>query len=559
MVLNELIKQYKEQFDIVDVINLNECLTQPSYYIWLKKKLLGIFKEEYNPNERILFYLTVDNANAHLIFKMLAYILNKDIDISNFFFVVACNNNLEKYKDALESNTNDTVPVKFVQIDDVVETINTNENNDNMAYGYNSWTPVKTSELELTDFDISLLRDSKTFCIYPWIHLHAYPTGDAWPCCGAEMKAGPCGNTHDNTLKELWNSDKMKELRTNMLAGKKNELCSRCYEQDEHGFFSMRKSANKHHGHHIGRVQDTQPDGTYDNFHMTYIDVRFSNLCNLSCRSCGHIFSSSWFKDQVALNPGYEKDHKALNIAGRFENDLLEQILEHIDYVEQIYFAGGEPLMMEEHYIILEELVKRKRFNVRLIYNTNFTRTNLKGKSVFEYWKLFDSVSVGASLDAMGERAEYLRKGTKWADVEQNRKNMMRICPDVDFYISSTLSIFNSLHIVDFHRDWVEKGFIKPQDFNVNILQDPAEYRIDIAPKDLKNRIIKKYEEHLEWLRDNDELNRASTGFESAIKYIQNNNEFLVDPFLHKTKQLDNIRNENLYTVFPELAGIDVL
>ena len=44
---------------------------------------------------------------------------------------------------------------------------------------------------------------------------------------------------------------------------------------------------------------------------------------------------------------------------------------------------------MEEHYKILDELVKRNRFDVRLIYNTNFTHTKLKNNSVFEYWKLF--------------------------------------------------------------------------------------------------------------------------------------------------------------------------
>jgi hypothetical protein len=168
---------------------------------------------------------------------------------------------------------------------------------------------------------------------------------------------------------------------------------------------------------------------------------------------------------------------------------MWEQLEPHLDYVEQIYFAGGEPLLMEEHYNILDELVRRGRFDVRLIYNTNFTHTDLKGKSVFEYWKQFNSVAVGASLDAMGPRAEYIRKGTDWAVVEQNRRDMMRICPKVDFYISPTLSIINAWSITDFHRDWVEKGLLKPQDLNVNILQDPAYLRIDIAPVDYKQQI----------------------------------------------------------------------
>jgi sulfatase maturation enzyme AslB (radical SAM superfamily) len=179
--------------------------------------------------------------------------------------------------------------------------------------------------------------------------------------------------------------------------------------------------------------------------------------------------------------------------------DMWEQLEPHLDYVEQIYFAGGEPLLMDEHYRILDELVRRKRFDVKLIYNTNFTHTDLKGKSVFEYWKQFDSVAVGASLDGMDAYAEYIRKGTDWSVVEQNRQNMMQVCPNVDFYISPPLSIMNARHLPEFHRNWVERGFIRPQDLNVNILQDPLHYRIDIAPAEYKEQLLSNFTNHINW------------------------------------------------------------
>ena len=96
---------------------------------------------------------------------------------------------------------------------------------------------------------------------------------------------------------------------------------------------------------------------------------------------------------------------------------------------------------MEEHYRLLNELIKRGRSDVRLIYNTNFSQLTYKKTNVLELWREFNSVSVGASLDAMGAHAEYIRKGTKWSQVEQNREQMLKICPNVDFYISPTLSI----------------------------------------------------------------------------------------------------------------------
>lgn len=415
-------------------------------------------------------------------------------------------------------------------------------------YKYNSADLVKP--VEITEREEFLLKDSKTFCIYPWIHLHAYPTGEAYPCCHAEM-AYPVGNARYKTLEEIYRDAPMRGLRDDMLNERPNPACGRCYEQEESGFFSGRRSANKHHGHHIKRIDD-------DKFQMSYWDIRFSNLCNLSCRSCGHIFSSSWYQDQAKLAGGNWADqNKALNYAGRTSTDMWEQLIPHLDYVEQIYFAGGEPLMMAEHYNILDELERRGRFDVRLIYNTNFTQTKLKDRTVFDYWKRFKSVAVGASLDAMGPRAEYIRKGTEWAIVERNREQMMEICPNVDFYISPTLSIMNALHLPDFHRSWVNKGYIKPQDLNVNILQDPAHFRIDIAPTDYKEKINIKYQDHLDWLRPLDPLQRATVGFESAINYLHaNDNTHLIDQFWRKTHELDNIRGENILEVIPELQAL---
>ena len=427
-----------------------------------------------------------------------------------------------------------------------------------MGYNYNSIRPLKIKLQDLTKSQQQLLLESKNFCIYPWVHLFVEPNGSVYPCCGTDYQNdNQLGNTNQSDMKTIWNSQPMRELRLRMIYNQPSETCKRCYETEAAGFFSMRNSANKHHGHHIARVDSTASDGTVDQFSMIYWDVRFSNLCNLRCRSCGPSFSSSWFQDQLQIAPNYADQHKAMIFAGKYETDLWEQLIEHIDHVEQIYFAGGEPMMMDEHYRILEELVRRGRFDVRLIYNTNFTQTKLKDRYVFDYWKKFHSVSVGASLDAMDDRGEYIRKGTDWAEVEENRRKMMEVCPDVDFYISATLSILNALHLPDFHRTWSNLGLIHPRDFNVNILTDPKHYRLDIAPKDFKKEVEKKYQTHLAWLTPQDSLRRASNGYESAIKFMMaTDNTHLIDQFWRKTHELDNIRQENIMNIIPELAAL---
>ena len=552
-------EQMHTQYEVVGTIDLDQWTDDYEKSVeWLHDSCKRVYRTVYEENQRIVFlhthdYYVKNSESVGIILKNVQIALN-DTDISNYFCVIRSSNpDIAEEMQTINLLSSDPVQVKFEHQPGQFRKISLDRHpySQKEHYQYGSANPIK---IKLNDLDAQqqfLLTESKTFCMYPWVHLHAWPTGEAYPCCHAEMGVGRVGNCRTNTLEEIWTGAPMQQLRADMLSETPNAACGRCYEQEKSGFFSGRQSANKHHGHHIKKLE-TNP------FEMTYWDIRFSNLCNLKCRSCGHIFSSQWYQDQARLAGGnWKQKNTVLNYAGRTETDMWEQLEPHLDYVEQIYFAGGEPLLMEEHYRILEELVKRKRFDVRLIYNTNFTHTELKGKSVFEYWKQFKSVAVGASLDDSGMRGEYIRKGTDWAVVEQNRRDMLAICPEVDFYISPTLSILNALHLPDFHRDWVAKGLLQAQDLNVNILQDPAYFRIDIAPAEFKEKIKHKLEEHLAWLRPLDNLKRATVGFESAIKFMMStDNTQLIDTFWRKTHELDGIRNENILDIIPELAAL---
>jgi hypothetical protein len=72
-----------------------------------------------------------------------------------------------------------------------------------------------------------------------------------------------------------------------------------------------------------------------------------------------------------------------------------------------------------------------------------------------------------------------------------------------------------------------------------------------------KQRLRIKYQEHLEWLKNQDPLERASEGFKSAINFMMaTDNTQLIDVFWRKTHDLDDIRNEKLLDVIPELQAL---
>jgi len=419
---------------------------------------------------------------------------------------------------------------------------------------YHTRKPVYISEDDLRPDQLDRLTKSDVFCMIPWIHMHAFPDGRAYPCCLGDDRH-PIGNFKQDSMKTVWNQDAYKTMRKNMLEEKSCKECSKCYEQERSGFVSMRNSTNKNFGQHIAIVDQTKSDGQFDDFKLRYYDIRFSNLCNFTCRTCGGWFSSSWYTEEEQLYG--KRNYPKIMFAGRDEHDMWNQLQEHIPYLEQVYFAGGEPLMMEEHFWILKELVAREMFDVKLIYNTNFSRLHLKDDNVLDYWRLFKNVSVGASLDGMSAHGEYIRKGTKWDQIVRNREEMLTKCPDTDFYVSSTVSLYNADHVSDFHRAWVNKGYLKAQDWNVNILQGPDRDRIDVLPQAYKDQITNKVQEHIEWLRPQDHLQRATSGYEGMLHFMNaNDNSHLLREFFRVNDVHDEYRKERFEDVFIEYKDL---
>ena len=285
------------------------------------------------------------------------------------------------------------------------------------------------------------LNESKVFCMFPWMHLNVTPKGDIYPCCSNNYST-PYGNTKEITLEKAFNLPEMKELRLNMLNDKPSKICEFCYKHEEAGPHSFRNYSKDHFAKYYDElIPMTQEDGTVDDFKMRYFDIRFSNICNFKCRTCGAEFSSKWAQE----NRHWDKNHPIIMHADDNKGKLLEEVLTHIDHIDLAYFAGGEPLITEEHYVMLEEMIRRGKTNITLRYNTNASNIKYKNHDVLSLWKHFDKVELSCSIDHYGERAEWIRSGTDWGVVETNLLTF-RTLKYVSFQINTVFSIFNYLN-----------------------------------------------------------------------------------------------------------------
>jgi radical SAM protein with 4Fe4S-binding SPASM domain len=397
-----------------------------------------------------------------------------------------------------------------------------------------------------------MIKDN-VFCMLPWVHMHLWPSGTTYPCCLADPNL-PVGDTQDQTLQEIWNGDQMRQLRLNMLSGNKSPECRRCYELEENNMHTLRLSSNENFKNHWDKVLQTESDGSAGNVSLNYMDIRFSNLCNLRCRSCGPQFSSSWFEDHKATNgdPGHPKILQVRDDMKSFI-DELEPLL---DTVERVYWAGGEPLITKEHYTILDKWIAMEKRNIRMDYTTNFTQLSYKGKTAFEYWNSFDHVRVAASLDANHARGEYLRKNMDWLQVVQNRRDMIEVCPHVYFELTPTVSVYNVLNLPDFHKEWIEEGLLDPRNIRINILLDPTYMRLQILPEEIKDRVRKRYQEHLSYLDQFKNIDSVKQDYKNILKFLETDRTNEIPMWKFKTQKLDNLRKENVFSVFTELKDL---
>lgn len=401
---------------------------------------------------------------------------------------------------------------------------------------------------------------NKNFCIIPWIHLNTWPNGNVYQCCITNFRDN-IGNLKNNTLKELWNGEHMKNVRKQFLNGEQPKICSKCYEQEDNDIFSFRHNANWTFEKHIDyAVNNTNEDGSLDEMKLRYWDFRFSNLCNMKCRMCGGHLSSMWNSDEEKLYGKPSENPSVVNTQDNSIEDMFQILDEQIDNVEEIYFAGGEPLIMDEHYYILEKLIEKKRFDVKLRYNTNLLKIKYKNWDNLELWKHFHLVQVMASIDGFGKRAEYIRKGTKWDAIDKNIKTLIA-SENVQFNISPTIQLMNIFHLPEF-IDYMFSCGMKINNMHLgNVLTDPKWYHINTLSSDDKKLVTEMLTNHLNKFDDYNKK-KLSSYYDGILSYLNTGSDKSEDfknevkkKFIQVTDALDGLREESFVATFPELIN----
>ena len=410
-------------------------------------------------------------------------------------------------------------------------------------------------------FTVDNALASDTFCILPWIHLHTNPEGVAAPCCIAESCSNPVGlgNSRKQRLMDLVNSPGMNQLRLDMIDGKRNIECTKCHAHEDAGINSHRTWSNKLFDKAFGDVVNTNADGSLSEFNMRYYDIRFSNICNFKCRTCGQEYSSQWEQENLRNNVSH-----ARKFSKNTNTEFLEDVLEHIPNMEIAYFAGGEPLITDQHYIILEEMIRQKKTDVILRYNTNLSNLKFKNKDLLELWRHFDhNIQLSASIDHVKERAEYIRHGTDWGAIESNFL-LVKQQPNITVQINTVLTLFNYLTIDQFYGYLIDNGMYTAWDdiYQLYNTAHPKHISVRTLPVEYKQRGKESVARAINIMRENcfnDGLNRGHFAqLENTNLWVdgEHNWEEEKESFKNEINRVDLLRGEDFRKTFPELAPL---
>lgn len=408
---------------------------------------------------------------------------------------------------------------------------------------------------------------TKSYCPLLWSHLHVSAIGDVLPCCVGDWQR-PLGNINNQTFDDIWNGEEIRKLRLQLTQDKKVPHCRACYSKESSGTWSLRTdSIRKYHEPSKQWVLNTQEDGTSTDSKPIYWDIRFSNICNMRCKMCGHFSSSRWFNDAKVLaeqhgEHRYKTQHDQAIVHG-VENStaLLDRLDEYLPHVQELYFAGGEPMIMEEHYRILKRLDELGLYDIYLRYSTNFMQMHYKDMDIIKTWSKFKNVYCAASIDDEGERAENIRKDTVWSTIEKHVQRVIEEAPHVRFGIAPTLQIMNVFTICDLHKKWINRGWLTPNDMFFNILENPSFYNLKALPPHMKKDAEQKLRDHIKWLSNRfpvEHMNPIIDTINNTIGFM--NSEQLDESVLHdmvkQTRLIDQLRNEDTRATFPELNYI---
>lgn len=296
----------------------------------------------------------------------------------------------------------------------------------------------------------NLLNDTgQGFCLakFTQVTMHL-GTGTVHSCHHPKVHTVPLDELENNPA-ALFNTSKLKKARKQMLSNEKPSECDYCWRVEDRNspsdryYKSLENWALSKHDMIIEKGHD------FD-YYPTYLEVDFSNVCNFNCIYCGPEYSSTWVEDLKRNGPVklLENTSKVQWVQGWQDLDsLVYKNREHNPYVEAFWkwfpeaykqlkvyrITGGEPLLSKETFRSIDWLIENPNPNMDFSINSNMGVPDKLWYSFLDKIKILANgnyvkkFTLFTSVDAWGEKAEYIRPGLDFELFKKRYEEVLNI------------------------------------------------------------------------------------------------------------------------------------
>lgn len=406
--------------------------------------------------------------------------------------------------------------------------------------------------------------------MHPFTGLATREDGAVKACC----RSHPVGYIQDQTLEEIWNNDTMKRIREQVLNGERPAECAPCFNLEDQGVESLRQR-------HIAGVIPEARITLYPNaldalkndytmpFEIPTIEIKMNNLCNLKCRMCNPMDSTSW-NDWEEVESHYKKEDNFLvqkiNDLNLKNKPFLDSFVDTdnwwgsfeklLPYFRRVEFAGGEPLMDPAHYKILDMLAPYGH-QIEIKYATNLTMLGKSNRTIWQYWPKFKSVAVNVSIDGISNSYEYVRGNASWSELVNNIRQIQTI-PNISRIVGAVAVQVSNVLILDKMIEYFldKLGIV----FYTNMVQYPNVLSAQVLPAPLKALAIMRLEDikkrvpDFKYVKENPILLNITleqiNGVINYINAVDQNDKW--EDCIEFNQKLDKTRNQSFTEVTPE-------
>ena len=354
----------------------------------------------------------------------------------------------------------------------------------------------------------TMISKGPTMCILPWMHIYTSAGGDVVPCCEAQESIMNAGN-----LRETWNGPKYKELRTALMRGEQHPACHVCWHNEANGIESNREINERDFWDDYANKIVAFEDGTVETAPM-WIESKVSNFCNLKCKMGSTESSYKRTHDLDIIRKFSPEDnefqHETRLLRPLELYEYLQNDPELWEDVDRLQFSGGEPIINEEHYTLLNSIPQHRRHKIQLRYASNLTYLQFKKHDLIELWRQFKQVQVKISIDGVHDVYNYIRTGAEFESVVSNIRTLYASPVNVSLGLGLTVQAFNCFQLPEFY-DYFEGMGIDWFHIGAYMLQTPKYLNIGVYPEPYRSAIQNKL--------------KADGRFDHIVNYLDKNDK----------------------------------